>query len=304
MNEQITEITELFAAPRGTLRLVVNWGGIKIYTSATLSQNFIKAMSKNSRVAPVVKTVVKLMSSGEFVPCYLTNKILKTLLKRQPPEFKGYAGQTIGKHILVFVDNETNIFGFASNEDLSITTLHELIHKASNKFPSVFLSTFKSELTTFYKNYWSQLFSVKRDGLDDKQVQKIIELVYRKTERFDRSNKVLSEYYNLLTDTFSNGVSTLGKEELNKLITQYIVLIKIVWKAMGSNAPSLIQKAVIANRHIIAPLYTSYKNTFGINVKYIKELCYQELYAPSEVISLPALIKRPSQKVYKLVNKL
>ncbi len=303
MEDQIAQITELFAAPRGTLQLVVNYGGVKIYTSSVLKQNFIKAMSKSSRVAPIVSTMVKLMGKGEFIPCYLTDRILKSILKKQPPEFKGYAGQTLGKYILVFVENESNIFGFASNNELSITALHELIHKASNKFPSQFLSTFKQELTSYYKNYWSQLFMIERNGLSDKSAQKIISFIYNNTERKTATNKTLIEYHKMLLETFGD-ISTLPPDKFKKLVTEYIVLIKIIFKAMTSGTPSLIQKVAYANRHIVVPLYTAYKTTFGINVKHIKELCYQELYAPSEVISLPALIKRPSQKVYKMVNKL
>ena len=304
MDDQTAQITELFAAPRGTLHLVVNYGGVKIYTSSVLKQNFIKAMSKSSRTAPVVSTMVKLMGKGEFVPCYLTDRILKTILKKQPPEFKGYAGQTIGKYILVFVDNDTNIFGFASNNDLSITSLHELIHKASHQFPKQFYQTFKSELTAYYKNYWSQLFMVTKDGLDDKTVQRMVEFIYINLEtKGIKSNKLLVEYHKMLLETFKD-ITVLPAEKLQKMVTDYIVLVKIIWKGMMSGAPSLITKAVFANRQIIVPLYASYKTTFGINVKHIKELCYQELYAPSEVISLPALIKRPSQKVYKMVNKL
>lgn len=304
MDDQTTQITELFAAPRGTLQLVVNYGGVKIYTSSILKQNFIKALSKSSRTAPVVSTIVKLMGKGEFVPCYLTDRVLKTILKKQPPEFKGYAGQTIGKYILVFVDNDTNIFGFASNNDLSITSLHELIHKSSYKFPKQFFQTFKSELTAYYKNYWSHLFMVEKNGLDDKTTQRMVEFIYTNMEtKGIKSNKILVEYHKMLLETFRD-ITTLKPEKLQKMVTDYIVLIKIIWKGMMSGAPSLIQKAVFANRQIVVPLYTSYKTTFGINVKYIKELCYQELYAPSEIISLPALIKRPSQKVYKMVNKL
>ena len=303
MDDQTAQITELFAAPRGTLELVIDYGGVKMYTSSVLKKNFIKAMSKSSRVAPIVPTMTKLIEKGEFTPCYLTDRIIKTILKKQPPEFKGYAGQTIGKYILVFVDNETNIFGFASNNDLSITTLHELIHKSSFKFPTQFYQTFKSELTTYYKNYWSQLFMVKKDELDDKNTQRIVKFIYDKTEKGVKSNKVLIDYHNMLLETFKDK-TTLKPDELHKLVTKYIVLIKVVWKGMASGAPSLIEKAAYTNRQIIAPLYTSYKNTFGINVHYIKELCYQELYAPSEVISLPALVKRPSQKIYKMINKL
>ncbi len=303
MDEQIKQITELFAAPKGNLQRVINYGGVTFYTSPMLKQKFIKAMAKSSRSAPVVSTILKLMQKQEFVPCYLTDKILKTLLRKQPPEFKGYAGITVGKYIYVFVDNDTNIFGFASNNDLSITSLHELIHKAAGKFKMRFLSTFKSELITYYKNYWEQLFSIKRNGLNDKVAYEIITFMFNNTRGGNRSNKALSEYYKMLINKFKD-ITTLDQNELQKLVTSYIVLIKIIWKGDMAGLPSLIEKAVFANRHIIVPLYTAYKTSYGINVKHIKEMCYQELYDPTEVISLQALIKRPSQKVYSIVNKL
>ena len=33
MDDQVTQISELFAAPKGDLQLVINFGGVKIYTS-------------------------------------------------------------------------------------------------------------------------------------------------------------------------------------------------------------------------------------------------------------------------------
>lgn len=303
MEDQIKQITELFAAPRGNLQRVVDYGGVSFYTSSALRESFVKAMLKSSRTAPVVSTIVKLMTKGEFHPCYLTDKILKTILKRQPPEFKGYAGITIGKQIYIFVDNDTNIFGFASNNDLSTTALHELVHKASEKFRSVFLSLFKPELTSYYKNYWEQLFSTKTNSLDEKTTFEIVSFIYNSFEHGGRSNEGLIAYHKLLLETFKER-TTLPPEDLQRLVTAYIVFIKIIWKGMMSGSPSLIEKAAFANRTIVVPLYTAYKTAFGINIRHIKELCYQELYAPSEVISLPSLIKRPSNKVYAIVNKL
>ena len=127
MEDQITQISELFAAPKGNLVLAVNLGGIKVYTSPTLKRNFLKAMSKVSRVAPVVNTIAKLMMKNTFIPCYLTDKVYKSILRKQPPSLKGTVGQSWGDLILVYVDNEANIFGFASNNQLSITTLPPVI---------------------------------------------------------------------------------------------------------------------------------------------------------------------------------
>lgn len=303
MSDQIDQIVEMFAAPRGNLDLVVRFGSVDIYTSNILKKNFIKAMSKTSRIAPVVGTIEKLIDKHELIPCYLTDKIIKTLLKRQPPEFKGYAGTTFGKYILVYVDNDTNIFGFASNNDLSITTLHELIHKASNKYPKQFLNTFMQDWILFYHFYWCKIFSLDSKKINIRDIKEIITFLYNTTENKSRENKDLVSYHKLITEKFKDA-TTLNEDLFNKIVQDYIVLIKIVWKGMSSHAPNLIEKAVFANRQLIIPLYSAYKITFGINIRHIKELCYQELYAPSEVISLPALVKLPDKKVYNIVNKL
>lgn len=303
MDDQVTQISELFAAPKGNLTVAVDFGSIKVYTSPTLKKNFLKAMTKTSRVAPVVNTIAKLMMKNEFIPCYLTNKIYKTLLKKQPPSLKGTVGQTFGKLILVYVDNEANIFGFASNNQLSITTLHELIHRAAGKFPTNFMQTFKVELNLFYSFYWNTIFSIKKHEMNLKEVQELVQFLFNKGKNPRGSNKFLVEYYKRLIEMFKDK-TTLNNEDFQKLVTQYIVMIKIIWKGELAGLPNLVEKAVFANKHLIVPFYTTYKSVFGINVKHIKELCYQELYDPSEVISLPALVKRPSQKVYKMINKM
>lgn len=303
MEDQVKQITELFAAPRGELQLVVNFSGIKIYTSSKLKQSYIKAMAKTSRTAPVVSTIIKLITNGELFPCYLTKKILDSILKKQPPEFKGYAGTTMGKYILVYVEADSNIFGFASNNELSITTLHELIHKSSNKFTRPFFELFKKELVEYYSYFWDEVFSLKVNSIDKKKVEDIVRYIFFEIEKKGPSNDKLINYHKMLTETLKP-ITTLDEKTFETYIQQYIVLIKIIWKAMESKAPNLIYKAGVANKHIITHLYGAYTNTFGIHVKHIKEFCYQELYAPSEVISVPALIKRPDQKVYKLINKL
>jgi len=299
----MSQVNEIFAAPRGDLKLVANFDGVKIYTSETLVKKFIKAMNKNSRIAPISPILLKLITQHEFMPCYLTDKILKSLLKKQPPEFKGYVGMTMGKYIFVFVDNDTNIFGFASNEQLAITTLHELIHKSSEKFPKQFFQTFKNEFTTFYKNYWTTIFNLQEDKINIKDINTLIQFIYFNTESGNRNNNSLTQYHKFLLNLCLN-TTTLSNKQIQELINEYIVLIKIVWKGLTSKNPVLIEKIVEAKKHLITPLYYSYKKSFGLSVRHIQELCYQELYAPSEVISLPALIKQPNPKVYNLIKKL
>lgn len=300
---QSSNTLEMFAAPRGNIQVATNYFGVKFYTSDKLKENFLKAMNKSGRAQPIVPVLEKLIKKNEFIPCYLTDKISKFLLRKRPEEFKYYAGITIGKYIFVFVDNDTNIFGFSSNEELSITTVHELIHKASNKFPKEFYQLFKNDLIEFYTNYWSMLFNVPKKDLSSKEVDSIISFVFFNIEKGEASNKNLTKYYHMLYDTLKDKTS-LSEPQFRKLVTDYIVLIKIVFKAMSSGSGSLIQKACMTMRHIIKPCYITYSNIFGIKPTKIKELCYQELYAPSEVISLPALIKRPSGNVYRAIKKL
>ena len=303
MEDQAKKITEMFAAPRGELQLVTNWGGVKIYTSTKLKQGFVKAMAKTSRTTPIIQTILKLITSGDLVPCYLTDTISKSLLKMQPLEFKGYAGVSFGKKIFVFVEADSNMFGFASNNELSITTLHELVHRVSNDFQNEFFQTFKKELVEYYSYFWNDLFSIKVNELDKKGVEDVLKFVFIKIEKGKHNSEILVQYQKKLLETFQDK-TTLNQETFYEIVKNYIVFINIVWKAMDAGAPSMVYKAATMNRNIVSLLYTAYTKTFGINIKHIKEFCVQELYAPSEVISVPALMKRPDQKVYKMINKL
>ena len=46
MSEEAKLIAELFAAPTGDIEPVVNLGGVEIFTSKSLKQNYVKAMAK------------------------------------------------------------------------------------------------------------------------------------------------------------------------------------------------------------------------------------------------------------------
>jgi len=144
---------------------------------------------------------------------------------------------------------------------------------------------------------------LQESKIKNKDIQTIIQFLFNNTERNKRDNKSLSKYYNLLSTLCIDNTS-LNNKQIQDLISEYISLINVVWKGINMNSPALIEKIVIDKKHLITPLYHSYKNSFGISVKHIKELCYQELYAPSEVMSLQALVKQPNPKIYTIIKKL
>jgi len=304
MEDQVKQITEIFAAPRGELQVVTTIGGIKIYTSTKLKQSYLKAMAKTSITQPITKVLAKLMMQNELVPCYLTDKIYKSILKKQPSSLKYNLGLSIGKMVFIFVESGANIFSFASNNILASVTIHELVHRSAYEFGNSFYQTFKQDFINFYTFYWSRIFSLNINTINKKEIEEIVSFLSLKIRKLkDFNNKNLQKYHEMLITAFQNK-TTLSQKQFIELVNQYIVMIKIFWKADQMGAPELISKAAMVNKHLINPFYTAYETVFNVNPQKMDILCYQETYAPEEIISVIVTLKKPDPRVYKLINKL
>lgn len=304
MEDQVKQITELFAAPRGELQYITTVSGAKIYTSTKLKQSYLKAMSKTSATAPIIKVIAKLMMQNELIPCYMTDKVYKSILKRQPSSLKYNLGLSIGKMVFIFVESQANIFSFASNNIISSVTVHELVHRSAYEFGNAFYQTFKEDYNKFYSFYWNKVFSLDINSVVKKDVEEIVSFLSLKLRKLsDFNNKNLSKYHGMLVNAFKDK-TTLSEKEFLELVNQYIVLIKIFWKADELKAPELISKAAMAHKHLIKPFYTAYEVVFNLRPKKMDILCYQETYAPEEIISVIVTLKKPDPRVYKLINKL
>ena len=295
------KLSELFAAPRGDIRTVTKINGIGIFTSSELKERYLLAMGKTDKSIPIIKTITKLLQDGTLTPVYSTHKLLQSIRKKQPIQLRGFAGVVLNnKNIYIFVETDANIFSFTSNEDLATVTIHELIHYISASDSKDFYNIFKEDLENFYEFYFTRLLSSSKSDVKD-----LVNFIHFNLESnpFNISNSLLREYYDLIFSTFKD-TSTLSEEAFTKIVTDLIVLIKLLQKLAESGSTQFFAQTAVAYKYIISPLYVTYKHTKSVNPMEAKTLCFQELWSTSEVIAVPSMIKLPSPKVYKAINKL
>lgn len=301
-------LSEFVTIPRGKLEPVATFSGKSFFTSDVLKKQFIMAMKKSSRGGPIIKQIETLVDKSVIIPVYKSKSIIKAILKLQPIQFSGIAGAAVPdkKVVYVFVETSANIFSLSKNDALASVTIHELIHLLSFVKPKIFFETFKVDLRKFYKFYFSRLLNCDENKVPDAKVNKLIEFLYWKIEHrkyLALTNKEIREYATLVFNTFKD-TSSLDEETFSKLVSEYFITLKLILKLEAYGKGHQIINVAMAYKHIITPFYTAYKDVFTIDPLKKNQFVYQELFVPSEVISMQAITKTPSPTIYKAINKL
>lgn len=299
-------VSELFSAARGNVELAMNILGQSVYTSDKLKSSYLKAMRKAGKTNPVIDKLEDMVQKKILIPVYSTNKLLKSLVKLQPLELKGFAGVvTTDRRILIFVETEANIFSFTSNDALATVTLHELIHYMAAYHLNTFYQIFKNTLEEFYGFYYLKYLNGLAKNLKAQKLTNFVKFINFKLEpnAFQLSNNDLKNYYNIIVDTFKE-TSSLEEKEFVRKVSDIIVLIKVLQKLVASGSTQYMTQVVMAKKEVVNPIYVAYKTMLKINPLKAKQLCFQELWSTSEVISISTMIKTPSPKVYQAIKKL
>ena len=297
------KVNELFAAPVGDIKLVGKIDNIPVFTSSSLKERYLDSMGKTDKTIPIFKTITKLVNDGTLIPSYSTHKIIQSLRKKQPVEIRDVAGMVYGgKVIYIFVEAQSNIFSFTSNNDLATITIHELIHYMAGQYLKSFYNIFKDDLESFYNFYFCKLLNCDMQKSNSNNLVKFINFNLEKRP-FSIPDQLLKEYYTLISDTYKD-ISSLDEKDFIKIVTEVIVLIKLLQKLMESGSTQYFLQILTKFKHLITPLYVAYKHTKAVNPMAAKTLCFQELWSTSEVVAVPAMAKMPSPKVYKALSKL
>jgi len=296
-----TYLNEVFVVPTG-LHVVARLDGIELFGSDGLNKSFIKALTKSKRTKSAAKKVESLVDRKQIVPCFLSKTILgfvarKFFTPRSQRATVAFFEPVKTKKIYVLIDNNVNFFAHVSNNYIAAVTVHELMHMVASKKPTMFFNLFKPELITYYKNLWRIIFSLEKDKIKDSDVEEVVSFMFRKLELSGKeiTNSSLGKYFNVLHSTFSS-ITTLGEDEFTRQLRDYIVTVKLFLRNFEVFF-SLARKF----SHIIGPLYSSYKQSFGY--KNLNVFCVQELIYPSEVICICSE-HGLGAKVSKAINQL
>lgn len=287
-------LNELFAPPVG-LKLVDVVDGMKLYSSAKMFKKFLLAFEKSSRGKDKVQLIDNMMKKGMLVPCFKSKGIFKFLKHKAfgSADSKSIMGMyhLESKRVYVIIDNNSTVFGTSSNDELVSTTLHELMHLSAGKNMKGFLKVMMPTFRQYYSEAFAQIFSLK-------SVPNIDNIIYHiatyEDPRKVNTNKKLTEYYNLLYDTFVNHTQLDGKA-FRLQLQNYIVSMKIFIVSFSSFVRSYRKWG-----SIFTELNNSYVKTFGKRNTYTTP--FQELISVSEVACVMAEMRSTDARVKSILK--
>lgn len=276
---------------------VAKFDGQKLYGSPILRKQFITALAETGKTKPIINEIKKLVERKIVIPCIVKKGLFDYIMYKtiNPNQKLASSIPVLGfydsgsKKVYVLTNNNGVFFESDSKLLLARYTIHELMHMAAELDPK-FIDNFKEELNLFYYNMYKEMFKLKSKV----NVEPIVKFIYNLELENNYTVDKLTRYYTLLDSTFKND-TTLNKNEFEKTLTDYMLAIRLLM-----SGPGPFKKNVDKFIHIIRPIYKSYKESFGINLKY---LVIQELIIVSEVVCIYSET-RTSNKVYTSIKNL
>jgi len=276
------KLQELWVLPTNAKVLLKIDGKTPVYTSKSLRKSFVKSLAKHPVLKQHIELMTKLVNKKILNPAWQSRGFLSVLKrsiispKRDKIIVAFYVPKT-GK-IFIIIDNNTNWFLHYPNKLLTNTTIHEFCHKFSHEKAASFWNMYKEELTKFYVGFFTSLFSIPPEKDITKLCEKYAKLLLVMFEQKSSKVKTLAAAFTRMKRFIRAIAKHSPLSNTEELIDKHFELIFDVFKA--TNTERLLN-AVKKNLGIIIHLYRSYKK---MGILDVGNLCFQELYAPSEVI--------------------
>lgn len=289
----MSKLNEFFAGPIGHLEKAGLYKGYALYTSNDLKDKFITSY-ENSVYNDYNSTKIrKLVDENILIPVFSTRSMIKFFIVR--PILK-YTSEVVfgfldreNKKIYILIDSSADIFGMSLDEEISTTTIHEIIHYIASKNPRQFLSLFIKELCKYYIYVYGSIFYCK--NLNEKDV---IPIITKLLMRFETSDKgiVNHEFQNILTKYLFKK-SDLNESDFSKVARSYEHTIFLYY---SDNFKCFEYPWVYFHKiH-----QEGFKEVFGYNT--YNKICYQEAINPSEVICSISHLPFIKTKIIKSFN--
>lgn len=269
---------ELFALPIAPT-LVASLHGMELYSSESLRNKYINSMYNISKVKPVASDIERLINIEKIIPCWINKGIFrlgifKKLASRSEQGIAAFFSMT-SKQIFILMDNNIS-WGFAKDKVLADLMLHELMHMASDKFKTKFVSMFWDEFVKYYTALFEEIF--KTQGNINEEVKLIIRFLFKNFEYGHHNSGTLTKYLGLVNQCFRKK-SILDEQEFNSVLTDFYHYISLYFKDINALYSNLRKFS-----HIYRGLTEGYLR--GLNMKNDQSFCGQEFFYPSEVIAM------------------
>jgi len=296
-------LSEAWASPFG-LTKEITLDGEPLYSSETLKKKLSEILSKQLGVSS--GDITKLISKGKLTPVYSAGNAMTIGMRRLfGADSNGMVDRSKGnafyvpknKTIFIVIDNNVSKLGFVDDKWIAMICVHEMMHLCTKLDAYHTWSTFKEDLYNYYINFYSLFLNI--DDKNDEFINLVKQHVFK---------------------MFKTEVRTDDQKLSEIILKQGHFLLKILeFSRMNKDEADEAVKDMIGFIHHLHPKYNlsyydnyktgkllrqAYKNLTGKVPDF--SFCYQELYTPSEVISIMSAFNRskPLQLIKSLANKL
>jgi hypothetical protein len=292
MEEQT--LLELFSIPIG-LKPKVKIDDVQLYGSTSLDKNYKKSIAKSETASYASAQISRLVDNGMLNACYLNKGIIRVLLWKvlviHPIKsiLAFFAPHT--NKIYILIDNNISIVGYIPNKFLGNLTIHETCHMGCFNDYMGFFNIFSQDLINYYSNYFKILF--KLDEVPEKKVKDFaFSLVKSETQKVRRTIilPVIETFLESLRKYFKGTT-----EEFDRLKNMYLFICRVIMSSWNEQS----MRDIMNSRDVIAPLYKSYRESFGFRTRHI--LHCQEVVTASEVICVYSEIA-PHDKIVSMLS--
>ena len=286
MNDQ--NINEFFALPMG-LEEVANIYGIKLYGSNALKNKLIESIYHSDYISFFSKKISNMIMRDEIIPGFLSSNIFSYFFNH----LMGFGNNGIlafydyiSDKIYILIENTTTL-AMISDVNLGRYILHELVHLSFHRKPKTVFNLSYNILKKYYFEYFKMILQLKEEPPNFRSFIKFLffEMEMAKQPSINQLNKYLK--YLLSFKDYSQ----LKYEDLKNIANKLILI--IVYKNKGVAILDIIR----SSKEMILPLHKAYYNAFNKNADIS---VFQEIFAPSEVISMYSELY-PHDKVIKTI---
>ena len=289
-------VQEDFGFTPFNLKHVDNVEGKAVYSSPKLKEKYIEVISKQATLKPVSDIIARLVDNDIIVPCYTASNLFGVLKNRltgtdASKQIMGFYSPVNNKVYILF-DNRLKFLAWANNEDISLVTIHELMHYVAKNTKRKFYGIFKGDLIAYYRAFYSDFAGV---DLDVRQLELMIVGAIKMFEwEKDVNGNTINKYRHYLDRI----VTLIDSEQKTLVVDVPLENAALYWK----NPSQFMAKAKSdkeANRLVFA-LWRAYEKVFNLSKP--NTFPIQEILFPSEVISISS--EKPSLNHYKAIKSI
>lgn len=280
-------------------KTVISFNDEDFYTDEDIKENFIKTMTEQDLLKPVITDIVRLVNEDILIPV-MTSKGLISKIRRYykaPIENKMVLAffNSLTEKIYVLMENNTDFIFWSKSDTLASVVLHEFQHFCSYLFPNEFTTIHAKSLIAYYKRFFKLQFGVE---LDDNDSKEIYIWLFKNSEYTGADSVALLVRYAVMLDKIMKSYGLGESDRFNKISS----LMKVI-RGYAKDSSEFIHQLQLRNQEyllVVNHLYQAYR---AIKIGSLDNLCIQELLFPSEIICVESQYNA-STRHYQLISKI